>query len=338
MNKDFLLFLSRLTKPLYGGIGHILMFHRVTPQLPRRVPGQSTLEVTSEHFEEIISYFRKKGYNFVSLDQISEILDKRKSPGKFLSITFDDGYLDNFLYAYPILKKYQIPFTIYVATSFPDHKAVLWWYMLDDLILNNKTLEFDFLTNKLDFDCSSMEGKKNTSLHLRRLIKFADQQSYHYILKNVFEPYGINLYEKSRQLALSWDQIRELSQDPLVTIGSHSVHHYILKNLSEEAARNEILESTREIEAVIQKPVKHFAYPYGDKNEAGWREFEIVKELGFTTAVTTRFANIFYAHARHKECLPRFDMPSFRDFDQFTLAANGLTPCRKNRFKRVITY
>ena len=338
MKKELVLFLSQLTKPFYGGIGRILMFHRVTAEIPERVPGQSRLEVTPLYFEEIINFLKDDGYHFVSLDRISEILKKRKSPGKFVSITFDDGYLDNYLYAYPILKKYQIPFTIYVASSFPDHKAVLWWYMLDDLILNQNRLEFDFSTNKLNFECSTMEEKKRVSLHLRRLIKFADQPSYHYILKNIFEPYGVDLYEKSRQLALSWEQIRELSLDPLVTIGSHSVNHYILKSLSEDEARSEILESTRKIEAAIQKPVKHFAYPYGDKNEAGWREFEIVKELGFNTAVTTRFANIFYAHARHKECLPRFDMPSFKDFDQFRLAVNGLTPCRKNRFKRVVTY
>lgn len=330
--------LSLLTKPIYGGVGHILMYHRVIPHPPSRVPGQAALEVTPGQFEDTIEFFTQRNYEFISLDELQHRLENpRTQSNKFVLITFDDGYLDNLLYAYPILEKQQIPFTIYIATNFPDRTAILWWYLLDDLILSNDHLAFEWEEKTLKLDCSSPENKKVASLQLRRIIKYSHQKDYLPNIKRIFEPHGIDLYRKTEELALDWEQIRHLSQDPLVTIGSHSMNHYILKNLPEETARKEILVSKQTIETQIGVPVKHFAYPFGESNEAGKREFQLVKECGFKTAVTTRFANIFPAHKDHLECLPRYDMPSIGDSERLSLAINGYTPCRRYRFRRVIT-
>jgi peptidoglycan/xylan/chitin deacetylase (PgdA/CDA1 family) len=331
--------LSLLTKPIYGGVGHILMYHRVTPDLPNRVPGQAALEVTPQQFENTIEYFIQRNYEFISIEELQDRLENRRAhKSKFVLITFDDGYLDNLLYAYPILEKHQIHFTIYITTNFPDRTAIIWWYLLDELILSHDHLTFELAENTLELNCSSPENKKNASLQLRRIIKYSRLDTYLPNIKRIFAPYGIDLQAKTEELALSWEQIRQLSQDPLVTIGSHSMNHYILKNLPVETVRREIQFSKQLIENHIGVPVKHFAYPYGERNEAGEREFQLVKECGFETAVTTRFANIFPAHKHYMESLPRYDMPSIGDFDRLTLAINGYTPCRRYRFRRVITH
>ncbi len=336
--KDLILkALSLCIQPLYGGSGHILMLHRVTPDLPERVPGQSKLEITPNRLEEIIQFFNVRNYDFLSLDQLYERLAGRQLGKKFVVFTFDDGYLDNLTCAYPIFKKHNIPFAVYIATNFPERQAVLWWYMLDDLILSHDHLTFDLPGERLDLNCSTMEQKTLASHELRRRIKYANHLNYQPIIQSIFLPYRMDLYVKTQQLALSWQQIAQLAQDPLVTIGSHSMNHYTLKSLPQEIALTEIESSKRLIETRIARSVEHFAYPYGEKKEAGLRDFALVKSCGFKTAVTTRFGSIFPQHGQYLECLPRFDLPALRTDAQLLLAMRGLTPLRRNRFRRVIT-
>jgi len=332
--------LSQVVKPVYGGIGHILMFHRVTPVLPVRVKGQSRLEVTPQRLEEIIHFFQTRNYDFISLDELHTRLINPSGCGgknrKFVAFTFDDGYVDNLLYAYPLFKRYNVPFAIYVAASFPQREAVLWWYLLDDLILANDLLTFDFPDSPLTLETRSDEQKIQAARILRARLKFTSKQQYPALLDVIFTKHGIDLLAKTEQLTLSWEQIQQLSSDPLVTIGSHSLHHFPLKILSEEDAWEEIMASKSLLEQKVGKPVEHFAYPYGEHREAGLREFELARQSGYWTAVTTRFANLFPGHAGHLEALPRFDAPALSDQD-WVLAINGLLPLRRNRFKRIVT-
>jgi peptidoglycan/xylan/chitin deacetylase (PgdA/CDA1 family) len=327
---------SWLFRPFYAGRGQILMLHRVTSELPRRVPGQASLEMTPGQLEETIRFFASLNYDFISPAQLPPYLQQPRAKNKFVMFTFDDGYRDNLEVAYPIFKQHGVPFTIYVAASFPERKAVLWWYLLDDLILSQEHLQIQIDGGEKQFDCSTLEGKKNASQNLRRLIKYADASEYESIIHSVFDPYGLDLHKKTEELALTWGEITRLSQDPLVTIGSHSMNHYTLKKLPKETALDEISRSKRIIQEHIRKPVEHFAYPYGERNEAGEREFRLVKECGFKTAVTTRFNNVFPGYRYYLDRLPRYDLPSFHTSVQLLQSINGLTPCRRNRFKRMV--
>ena len=119
------------------------MFHRVCPTDERmRIQGNSGMEVTPRYLESLIQYLLRLNYEIISLDSVYERLEKGHRGKKFIAFTFDDGYYDNFLYAFPILKKYNIPFTIYVATNYPDGLLTPWWYLLEELILKNDRLEF----------------------------------------------------------------------------------------------------------------------------------------------------------------------------------------------------
>ena len=327
--------LSLLAQPLYGGLGHILMFHRVTDTPPTRVPGQSQLEISPERLEEIVQFFQARDYDFIDLDRLPARLETGRSHKKFVVFTFDDGYADNLTHAYPILRRYKVPFTIYVATSFPDHTAVLWWYLLDDLILTHDRLRFDLPEGLVTLDCSTPENRIAASRTLRAHIKYGPADTFDQLMQYFFSPYGIDLYSKTRELSLSWSQIEQLDRDPLVTIGSHSMHHFPLSVLSQQQAKDEIKGSKDILEECLGHPVNHFAYPFGERREATPRDFALVRQAGYHTAVTTRFANLFADHQAHLQCLPRFDAPALGD-DQFELACNGLLQVRRNRFRRII--
>jgi peptidoglycan/xylan/chitin deacetylase (PgdA/CDA1 family) len=298
--------------------------------------GQSRLEIDPLRLEEIIRFFQGHKYEFISPDQLPSRLLKPERHRKFILFTFDDGYLDNLTHAYPIFQKYNIPFTIYVATSFPEGNAVLWWYLLDDLILAHDHLSFTLPDGQLELDCSTPEKKTNASRYLRGKIKYASPEAFKKIIHSVFKPYQIDLYAKTRELALNWSQIRELDRDPLVTIGSHSMHHFPLQVLGQAEARQEIEQSKTILEQQLEHPVNHFAYPFGERREAGKRDFEFVRQSGYTTAVTTRFANLFPGHKHHLESLPRFDVPALDSDEKMEYALNGLLQIRRNRFRRVV--
>ena len=111
-----------------------------------------------------------------------------------------------------------------------------------------------------------------------------------------------------RDLVLGWDELRALAADPLVTIGGHTQRHYALAKLGAGAARYDMAASIARLETELGRPVRHFSYPFGDDCSAGAREFELARELGLTTAVTTRKGLIHGRHVNAMTALPRVSL------------------------------
>jgi len=326
-------------RPIYGGAGVILMFHRVLPAESRpRIHGHAALEITPEALEQTIRYFAQRNYAVYSPDDLYHLLTGAKKADKpFALFTFDDGYVDNLTYAYPIFKKHNIPFTINVSTCFPERTAVIWWYLLEDLILARDRLTFEHESRAYDLDCATSESKTTAFASIRKLFKFADVQQRAVLTNSVLLAHGADLLRKVDEVALTWDQLKGLASDPLVTISAHTVNHYVLNSLSEDEARYEIFESKRILEAHLDKQIEHFAYPFGNRREAEAREFQIAAQCGFKTALTTRTGSIFPAHRSNLMTLPRYDLTQLalpRDLD---LVASGALSMRVNRLRRVIT-
>ena len=107
---------------------------------------------------------------------------------------------------------------------------------------------------------------------------------------------------------MSWDMIAELASSGLATIGAHTVNHFALSKLQPEDVRNETERSREIIAQRTGKSPRHFAYPYGDAGSAGRREFDIIGDLGFATATTTRKGLLFPEHAHHLHALPRVSL------------------------------
>jgi peptidoglycan/xylan/chitin deacetylase (PgdA/CDA1 family) len=121
--------LYKLTHPV---VGEIWMLHRVVEQRSAK-PEQRDLEVTPEWLEQKINDYRANGWNFVPIDNLPK-------SGRWVCITFDDGYRDNYTLAYPMLKRLNVPFTVYVATGFIDNRLPMWWYPAEQLGMSTKEL------------------------------------------------------------------------------------------------------------------------------------------------------------------------------------------------------
>jgi peptidoglycan/xylan/chitin deacetylase (PgdA/CDA1 family) len=324
-----------LARPFYSGLGQVLMFHRVVPESGKlRIHNHKSLEVSPQYLENLIHQFKKLDYDFISLDEMMALKDKPKREKKFVIFTFDDGYVDNYAFAYPIFKKHQIPFTIYVATNMPDGKAILWWYLLEDLVVNNPRIELLFDNERFDFVTNTVAEKEIAFNEIRNRMAMADAATLRKLLNSLFAERWDQVEAKAVELALSWDQIRELSKDPLVTIGSHTVNHLPLNSLVREDSEFEIKKSKEIIELQIRKEVKHFCYPIGSFGE---KEIDILRNTRYASATTIKMANIFQQNLDQPFALPRIMINSLTNDQILKLQITGLLPALRNKFKRVIT-
>ena len=120
-------------------LGVILMLHRVVENRSME-PEKRDLEITPEFLEETIVRYRELGYRFVSIDQVSNILNGKEKGKPFVCLTFDDGYRDNYTVALPLLKRLEVPFAVYVTTGFVDNRLPMWWYPNEHLGLSREEL------------------------------------------------------------------------------------------------------------------------------------------------------------------------------------------------------
>lgn len=304
MKDTILNFLSKnsLISNYYAGIGTIFMLHRVHPYEKNKLSPNENLKVTPQFLESLIIDLKTKGYQFISLDRLHEILINQIKAEKQILFTLDDGYRDNYEIAYPIFKKYNIPFTIYITTSFPENTALLWWYVLEDLIIENNEI---ILSDNSRYNCKTRENKIASFKGLRKRIIAFEQNCFIEKLHDLFRSYNLDWFSKGKDLSMNWEQIKEISDDPIVTIGGHTKNHFALNKLSQSAIIDEIVNGNMLIEKHIDKKIEHFAYPFGGSNEIGKREMDVVKQLGFKTSTTTRYGNIYKQHQSNLECLPR---------------------------------
>ena len=328
----------KLFTPFFSGIGHILMFHRVCPESERpRIPFNTLMEVTPQYLEQTILFFKEQDYEFISMDTLYQRFKEKNFNKKFVVVTFDDGYMDNLIYGLPVFQKHQVPFTIYVSTNFPNHNAVLWWDLLEDVILERDQIDITIDDQPLSFSCATMAEKEDTYSRIRSIIINFNESEFLEKIRSLFTVFVDNLYQKTKESALSWEQILTLSQDPLVTIGAHTLNHYALKNLSTEHSRFEIYESKKEIESHIHTPVEHFAYPFGGFAEVGKKDLEITEACGFKTAVATIPGNVFSGHQDTLFFLPRIQLYETFDLTKIQLFIKGFTQFKLHKFKRIVT-
>lgn len=131
--------LHNLTHPI---LGDILMLHRVVEHRSDD-PAQRELEVTHDFLEQTIMDYRQKGYTFIKIDElpIFNFHFPLFNSSRFVCLTFDDGYQDNYDIAYPLLKRLEVPFAVYVTTGFIDNRLPMWWYPGERLGITSESLK-----------------------------------------------------------------------------------------------------------------------------------------------------------------------------------------------------
>lgn len=306
------LWLSRLPgliRRLSKSRGVIFTLHRVLPETPPAFAPNAILQVRPAFLDFTIGRVQKLGLDIVDLDEAIRRIGSDAPERKFVTFTFDDAYRDNLVHALPVLRKHNCPFTLYVPTALVDGVGEVWWQALEDLIAAH-----DGLAIKRDGEDTQYLDTR----HLRQ--KQAAYEALYWQMRTMPEPervafmaelarnYGYDLEGQCRALIMTWEELTNFADEPLCTIGAHTVHHYELAKLPRAQARDEIEQSINILRSQLGFAPRHLSYPIGGPASAGEREFELARELGLVSGVTTVPGGLYPSHRNRLHALPRVSL------------------------------
>lgn len=314
------------------------MYHRVA-ELPL---DPHSLSVTPEHFAQHLEALRKYSRP-ISLQRLAAMLRSGERPRRHVVITFDDGYTDNLYNAKPLLERYEIPATVFVTTGHIDNEQEFMWDELERLLLLPGTLP-EVLSLKVQGsvrDWQLGEGVHYSADDYERHRSWTVSEasdpsprhtlyrSLHPMLKPLPQPEQLKVLEQLRALAgveargrtthrtMTAEEVLRLASGGLVEVGSHTVTHPVLSELSTAAQRQEIQESKSQLEEMLGHPVRSFAYPFGAHTE---ETASLVAEAGYDCACTT-VPDIVWSGSLLFQ-LPRIDVGDW-DGDEFARYVRG---------------
>ena len=308
------LWLSRLPgliRTLSASRGVIFTLHRVLAEEPADFSPNAILQVRPDFLEYVIERVRDLGLDIISLDEALERLAAPRPGRRFVVLTFDDAYKDNLRHALPILRRQEAPFTLYVPTALVDGVGELWWQAIEDIIGRQDAIAMtaDGETDYVDTSTTSRKHEAFNALYwqMRKMPEAERVQ----LVRSFATAYGYDLERQCRTLIMDWQELRLFAGEPLCTIGAHTVHHYELAKLPPEQARSEMAQSADILFAQFGQRPAHFSYPLGGPLSAGQREFDLARDIGFKSAVTTRPGGLYPRHASEPHALPRISLNGY---------------------------
>ncbi len=263
---------------------NIIMYHRFSEKY-------EPFKIQQKIFENQIKFLKKR-YNFTSLTNYSKYLNGHKCdmPDNPIIITIDDGYKDNFDYAFSVLKKYSIPATIFITTEFINNRSWLWFNKLKYILKNTSCAEFKFQlgTSSRKFFLNSFNNERYAKLSIFNYCKKISAEEIEDLLNQLSKILNVNTPEQTAEdfQPLTWNHIREMQQSN-IEFGSHTCTHPILSRLKHEELKKEIVLSKKEIESKLGTEINSFCYPVGTPEDISELVVKATKEAGYSCAVTT---------------------------------------------------
>lgn len=327
---------GNLLSPYTRGAGVIFMLHHVRPEPPDAFEPNRILKVTPSFLEDVIREVLDAGFDVIGLDAVRDRLEDGGSERPFACFTLDDGYRDNRDYAYPIFRRYCAPFAIYVPTDFADGRGDLWWLTLEDVLRAAPQITLGMNGIGRRFRLTTVAEKEAAHHEIYWWLRSIPEAQARAAVAELAAAHNLDPRAAHAGLCMSWDELRDLAEDPLVTIGAHTRSHFALAKLSEGEARAEMAESIARVEKELKRPCRHFSYPYGCPESAGEREFRIAEELGLETAVTTQKGLLYAENAQAMTALPRLSLNGdFQDLRYVKALLSGVPFALMNTLQRI---
>lgn len=296
----------------------ILGYHRVA----ETAVDPYELCVRPDHFAGQMAVLQREA-QVIDLPALAEMLQNGNLPRRAVVITFDDGYLDIFQTAKPVLAAHSLPATVFAVTGALGQE--FWWDKLARIILGPAVLP-ESLTMPIGeqtftwsvMDTAQARAVKDSPSPRRRLL----DQLYHRLVELPGErPFLLARLEQwaetvgpippAASRAMTASELQSLHNSALITIGSHTASHPTLTTLPEEQQAAELSHSRHMLTQILEQPVIAFSYPHG-ANNTGTRR--LVEKAGFQLACSSQYGVVH--KSQDPFALPRFWAPDW-DSDQF---------------------
>ena len=278
--------LIRAGRSLWARSLTVVNYHRIDDPYRKDFDSfKPNVSATPQDFDRQLDYLAK-WFNVVSLSDIVEWLDGRKDlPPYAALITFDDGYLDNYTSAFPILHKFNFPALIFLTTGHIGTDAPFYWDMAAYCFAHTRSDNLTFPDGRVEHwsNQSELDQVSKNWIEFMKTLPHMEKQAYVEnlpVLLEVSIPAGY-----FQKLMMDWDQVREMHQGG-IEFGAHTVHHPILTRISPEQAREEVTGSKIRTEEELGEPVRGFAYPNGQASDLNEGIEKIVADSGIRAAFT----------------------------------------------------
>lgn len=257
----------------------ILMYHRI-------IDNTFINALTPEEFEKQIIYIQEH-FKVVPLEELIADINSGNIKPNSLALTFDDGHYDFYTNAWPILKKYKLPASLYITTGFVDGTTWLWPDLLKYILLNSQEPELQ--TAALG-PISTDKNNHHQSWHkLGDYCLTLTVENRNAFLQTLANAAGVTITSNPQSPfnAVTWAQLQEMQKDGL-TLGSHTVTHPILSTLALEDLHTELAGSARAIEQHLGTPPSGICYPNGRPEDISGTVIKTAEKLGYTYGLMGR--------------------------------------------------
>ena len=230
-----------LMRPMFAGVGAIFMLHHVRPRRDAEFQPNHHLEVTPEFLRMMLTHLRSHDIDIITMDEVHQRLIDRNFSRRFACFTLDDGYRDNRDFALPVMREFDAPLTVYVASDFAEGTGRLWWAALERVIARTSSIEARIGDVATRLDTSTVAAKQAAFDRLHDWLRSLPGE--HDVAREISAlcaRHGVDEAAICRELCMSWDELKPFADDPLVTIGAHTITHCNLAKQTEETAGHEI--------------------------------------------------------------------------------------------------
>lgn len=279
--------LTRASEASGDGCGVVLRFDRVRPARRERFQPLRGREVTPQFLDGLLRGLAHWNCPVISIDEVCARIAAGGAPGRFVCLTFDGGSRDIATFAYPILARHGVPFTVYLPTAFPDGVGEAWWLALELVMARADRVALLIDDNERRFDTATIAAKIQVFRFLAGWLRTMPPAALTAAIGDLCRRYAVDLAAVTRNAVMDWDELGRLAADPKVTIGSATENYPVLANLPEMVARKEVEKGRSVLQAALGRDVRHFAFPFGDRRSFGAAHTAMVKQAGFAGAMTS---------------------------------------------------
>lgn len=274
-----------VSRILCGRWPRILMYHDFCGPNDNR-PGCTRVQTFRQHLAHLTRYYRP-----LRLRELGSALAAgRAVPARSVVITIDDGYRSFRRWAFPLLREFRVPATVFVVTRFPDTGD---WFWTDKL---------EYVRHRArDAAPLVASGNRIELTELKHMTAAERDQRLHELAERT----GIRIPDRAPPACelLSWAELRELVNSGLIDIGSHSQTHALLSTIDPEGAWNEVHGSRQELQQQLGIEVTSFCYPNGLMSDYRPEHVEMVASAGYLCATAAHFG--YVTTASQRLALPR---------------------------------
>lgn len=280
--------IAHLVEGRRGGSGVILKFEHVRPRRDEPFQPLRSQDITPDFLDHAISALKRWSFDVLPIDEAVRCAQQPPRARRFVCLTFDGGHRDFMTFAYPVLSRHRVPFTLYIPTGSIDGIGKAWWLALERVIARNTRIGLVMNRAERHFIATSVSEKYQLYDLLHAWLMTLSPADLAAAIGDLCGRYGVDIDVVSRDTAINWQDLAKLARDPQVTIGSATVNYPNLARTKGTSALREMTMGRTVLETALDASCRHFAYPFGGRDCFGPREILLAREAGFTSAVSTQ--------------------------------------------------